>query len=105
MFILDALNTRKSSTTKHSPYAAVFGQKPNTLNNIDIGDSNCPMEESVKRLLLVADTVQSIVPSDHNENNPSYITSNSHNAINLSQNLNHKNFVRVQNQYKAHLVT
>ena len=79
MFILDALNTRKSSTTKYSPYAAVFGQKPNNLNNIDIGDSNCPMEESVKRLLLVADTVQSIVPSDHNENNPSYITSNSHN--------------------------
>ena len=78
MFILDALNTRKSSTTKHSPYAAVFGQKHNNLNNIDFADSNCPMEEPVKRLLLETDTVQSIVPSDHNENNPSDITSNSH---------------------------
>ena len=79
MFILDALNTRKSATTKHSPYTAVFSQKPNNFNNIDFGDSNCPMEESVESLLPEIDTVQRKVPSDNNENNPSDITSNSHN--------------------------
>ena len=79
MFTLDALNTRKSATTKHAPCIAVFGQKLNNLNNIDFRDLNCAMEESVESLLPEIDTVQSKVPSDNNENNPSDITSNSHN--------------------------
>ena len=78
MFILDALNPRKNTTTKHSPNTAVFCQKPNNLNNIDFGDSNCPIEESVASLLPEIDTVQSKVSPDHNENNPSDITPNSH---------------------------
>ena len=80
MFILEAINTRKSATTKYSPYTAVFGQKPNNSNNIDFGNSNCPMEESVESLLPEISTVQSKVPSDHNENNSSDITSNSRNG-------------------------
>ena len=46
---------------------------------IDFGDSNCPMEQLVESLLPETDNVQSKVPSDHNENNPSDITSNTHN--------------------------
>ena len=78
MFILYALNPRKNATTKHSPNTAVFGQKPNNLNNNDFGDSNCPMEESVASFLPEIDTVQSKVSHGHNENNPSDITPNSH---------------------------
>ena len=48
-------------------------------NLIDFGDSNCPMEQLVESLLPETDNVQSKVPSDHNENNPSDITSNTHN--------------------------
>ena len=44
-----------------------------------MGDSNCPMEESVESLLPEIDIVQSKVPFDHNENNPSDITPNSRN--------------------------
>ena len=44
-----------------------------------MGESNCPMEESVESLLPEIDIVQSKVPSDHNENNPSDITPNSRN--------------------------
>ena len=62
MFTLDALNTRKSATTKHAPCIAVFGQKLNNLNNIDFRDLNCAMEESVESLLPEIDTVQSKVP-------------------------------------------
>ena len=80
MFILDALNTRKSATTKHSPCTAVFGQKLNNLNNIDFGNSSCPMEESVESLFPAIDAVQSKVPPDINKNNFSDITPNSHNG-------------------------
>ena len=79
MFILDTLNTRKVATTKHSPYTVVFGEKPNNLNNINFGDSYCPMEVSVESLLHEIETVQSKVPPDHNKNNPSVITPNSYN--------------------------
>ena len=48
--ILDALNTRRSSTTQTTPYAAVFGQRPNDLSNISF-NSDCPMEEDVEELL------------------------------------------------------
>ena len=79
MFISDGLNTKKSATSKHSPNTKVFGQKPNNLSNIDFGDLNCPLEESVESLLPEIDTAQSKVPPDHNENNSSDITPNSHN--------------------------
>ena len=68
---------RNYKTSKHAPYTTVFGQKLNNLNNIDFGDSNCPMEESVESFLLEIDTVESNVPPDHNKNNPSDITPNS----------------------------
>ena len=74
--IVDALNTRKSATEKHSPYTAVFGQKHNNLNNIDFSYLNCPMEESVERFLSEIDNVQRKVPFDRNKNNPSDITHN-----------------------------
>ena len=57
----------------------MFGQKPNNLNNIDFGDLNCPLEESVESLLPEIDTAQSKVPPNYNKNNPSDITPNSHN--------------------------
>ena len=65
------------------------------------------MEEPVKRLLLETDTVQSIVPSDHNENNPSDITSNSHsdNEHKPKPKPAPQKFCKSKNQYKAHLVT
>ena len=79
MFILDALNTRKSATREYSPYTSVFGQKHNNLNNTDFGNANCPMEESVESVLPEIDTMQSKVTSDRNENNPSDIAPSSHN--------------------------
>ena len=49
--ILDALNTRKSATTKQTPYTAIFGQNPNNLRNIDFNGSSNPLEESVENIL------------------------------------------------------
>ena len=47
---LDALNTRKSSTTQKAQYLAVFRQSPNDLSNIYLG-SRASLEEEVEHLL------------------------------------------------------
>ena len=49
-YFLDALNTRKSYTTRNTPYAIVFGQIPNSLSNLDF-ESDCIMEEAVESFL------------------------------------------------------
>ena len=52
LFIIVALNTRISQSTKKSPFEIVFGQHPNTLERFDFCDENEILnEEDISQLV------------------------------------------------------